>query len=482
MGSILRAAKATDIRKICIIGSGPSGLAAAKHLLAENSFDTIDILEQQAEIGGVWNYTPPITEHVPVPQTTPETLPDKPIWPKDGTAPIFSNPMYETLNTNIPKGLMNFSDLEFPADSLLFPTRQDVQKYLLRYAQDVRHLIQFSTQVEEIRHSTADGQDQWNVRYSSCITSEKREQVYDALVVACGHYSVAFIPEVPGIEAFNSAYPEIISHSKTYRSPAYFKGKKVIVVGAGPSGLDIGTQISQVSQKPLLNSVRKSSPFNSGQEDKEEVPAIAEYLIEERGVKFTDGRVERDIDAIVYCTGYLYSYHFLTPLDPPVVTDGRRARGLYRQLFNITYPSIAFTALSQRVIPFPLSEGQGAAIAKVWSNKLALPSKEEMFELEQKQVDELGDGTGFHLLPYPKDAAYINDLHDWVKSAKGGFTKPPAFWNEKQCWVRENFGEMRKAFIAGGKKAKSMEELGFDYEKKEKLEEWTIIHEVPKAT
>lgn len=465
MGSILRASTSLDIKKICIIGAGPTGLAVAKHLLAEKTFDTIDIFDQQAEIGGVWHYTPTINERIPVPQTRPETLPDKPSWPKDGVAPIFSNPMYETLNTNIPKNLMNFSDLKFPSDSLLFPTRQDVQQYLLKYAQDVRHLIQFSTQIENIYHSTKDGQDQWKVHYSSCLTKEKKEGMYDALVVASGHYSVAFIPEVPGIEAFNSAYPEIISHSKTYRSPASFRGKKVIVVGAGPSGLDIGNQISQVCQKPLLNSVRKSSPFNFEQVDKDEVPAIAEYLVNERGVRFTDGRVERDIDAIVYCTGYLYSYHYLKSLDPLVVTDGRRVRGLFQQLFNITYPSIAFTALSQRIVPFPLSEAQGAAIAKAWSNRLDLPSKEEMFELEQKQVDELGDGTGFHLLPYPKDAQYINALHDWVKKAKGGFTKEPAFWDEKQCWVRETFGEMRKAFIDGGKKAKSMEELGFDFDK-----------------
>lgn len=467
MGSILRASQTLDIKKICIIGAGPTGLAVAKHLLAEKAFDTIDIFEQQAEIGGVWNYTPPIADHLPVPHTKPELLPDKPIWPKDGTAPIFSNPMYETLNTNIPKNLMNFSDLKFPSDSLLFPTRQDVQQYLLKYAKEIRHLIQFSTQIENISHATKDGKDQWNVHYSSCMTSEKKEGIYDALVVASGHYSVAFIPEVPGIEAFNSAYPESISHSKTYRSPASFQGKKVIVVGAGPSGLDIGNQISQVCQKPLLNSVRKSSPFNFEQEGKEEVSAIAEYLVDERGVRFTDGRVERGIDAIVYCTGYLYSYHYLSTVDPPVVTDGRRVRGLYQQLFNITYPSIAFTALSQRIVPFPISEAQGAAIAKVWSSRLQLPSTKEMFDIEQKQVDELGDGTGFHLLPYPKDAQYINALHDWVKSAEGGFTKEPVFWDEKQCWVRENFGEMRKAFVDGGKKANSMEELGFDFDKRE---------------
>lgn len=150
------------------------------------------------------------------------------------------------------------------------------------------------------------------------------------------------------------------------------------MVGSAASGLDIGTQISQVCKKPLLNSVRTSSPIKLGQENKEEVPPIAEYLVNGRCVRFEDGRVEKDIDAIVYCTGYLYSYPFLKSLDPPIVTTGRRARGLYQQLFNITHPTIAFTALSQKIIPFPVSEAQGAAISKAWPNRLLLPEKEEM--------------------------------------------------------------------------------------------------------
>ena len=34
----------------------------------------------------------------------------------------------------------------------------------------------------------------------------------------------------------------------------------------------VGTQISQVCQKPLFNSVRSSTELNLGQENKEEVP------------------------------------------------------------------------------------------------------------------------------------------------------------------------------------------------------------------
>lgn len=221
-------------------------------------------------------------------------------------------------------------------------------------------------------------------------------------------------------------------------------------------------------RKPLLYSVRISSPLKLGQENKEEVPPIAEFLIKEKGVRFEDGHIETDIDAIVYCTGYLYAYRFLRSLDPPVVTNGRRVRGLYKHLFNIHHPTLAFTALMQKVIPFPISEAQSAAIAKVWANKLSLPEKEEMQKAEDDELKKTGEGTEFHIFGYPKDAQYLNGLHSWVKTASDGFAKEPACWDEKHMWEREIFAEIRKTFVETGSKARRREEIGFRFEDRDK--------------
>lgn len=467
MGSVLRPNGPFNIKRIAIIGAGPTGLAAAKYLLAEKSFD-IDIYEQQGEVGGVWHYTPFPAESVPVPQTTPQVPPEKPLWQKDAKFPVFSNPMYETLNTNIPKELMGYSDQEFPTDSLLFPTRQDVQAYLVQYSQSIRSLISFSTQVEDVTFSQENGQDRWTLVSKSTITEESSSRVYDAIVVANGHYSVPWIPDVPCIREFHAAYPSIITHSKIYRSPGSFEAKKVIVVGGAASGLDISTQISTVCQKPLLNSIRETVRVEPGSDAmKEQVPAISEYLVADRGVRFEDGRVEKNIDAIVYCTGYLYSYSFFKTIDPPLVTTGRRAIGIYQQIFNIAHPTLAFTTLGQKIFPFPMSEAEGAAIAKVWSNKLTLPSKEEMEAWEQSRVEELGDGTSFNVYGYPKDADHINHLHDWNMTSDGGVTKEPPFWDEKARWVRKIYTEIKNKFVEEGSKAHSLEELGFEFEKRE---------------
>ena len=233
MGSITRSDGPFNVKRVAIIGAGPSGLAAAKFLLAEQSFDVIDIFEKQAEVGGVWNYTSHISGSISVPQTTPDASPDLPIWLDGAAAPLFSNPMYERMNTNIPKHLMQFSDLDFPAESLLFPTREDVQDYIISYSQDVRHLISFSQEVEDVR-PVGTG---WEVMIKSTTIKETKQAVYDAIIVANGHYSVPSIPSVRGLDAFNNAHPTVIQHSKIYRSPDSFAGKRVVVVGSGPSGL-----------------------------------------------------------------------------------------------------------------------------------------------------------------------------------------------------------------------------------------------------
>jgi cation diffusion facilitator CzcD-associated flavoprotein CzcO len=233
MGSIPEPARPFGVKRIAIIGAGPSGLAAAKFLLAEKAFDQIDIFEQQSEVGGIWNYSPHVAGAISIPQTTPRAAPDVPIWLDGVAAPLFSNPMYEHLNTNIPKTLMQFSDLDFPSESLLFPTREDVQEYLVGYSRDVRHLISFSQQVEDAHLVD----ERWEIVVKSTITKETKRVEYDAIVVANGHYSVPYIPSLPGMEEFHDAHPSVIQHSKVYRSPASFVDKKVIVVGSGASGL-----------------------------------------------------------------------------------------------------------------------------------------------------------------------------------------------------------------------------------------------------
>lgn len=331
------------------------------------------------------------------------------------------------------------------------------------YAEDVKHLITYSTQVQDVKLNQQDGRDIWNVATKNLITSKTQESDYDAIIVASGHYSLPYIPNVLGIEAWNKAFPGAITHSKFYLTPTSYQDKKVIVVGNHASGLDISNQIVGVSVKPLLNSVARKADVPIP-DTKEEVEIIEEYIIEDRAVRFAGGRIEKNIDAVVYCTGYFFSYPFLESLEPPVISDGRRVLGSYKHLFCSAHPTLAFTALPYRIIPFPLSEGQCAIVARIWSNRLELPGKEAMDAWEKKTVEERGDGTSFHVLGYPLDANYINEMHDWAWLADGKKGKEPPRWGEKDLWIRQQYQDILKAFVEHGGTAKTMEELGFDYE------------------
>ncbi|KAB8219664.1 hypothetical protein BDV33DRAFT_173385 [Aspergillus novoparasiticus] len=477
---------AKQIRRVAVIGAGPSGLSAVKYLLAEKAFTKIDVFEKRSAVGGVWNYTPPALKQstlVPVPQLDPNEPGDEPIWHPTADIqgplePAFISPIYSTLDTNIPKELMAYGDKPFPPDAQVLPKYSTVKEYLNEYAENVQDYIHLDTQVVNIKSSDS-GADAWAVTTKNLRTGVDRTDTYDAVVVASGHYDVPYTPDIPGIKIWNETYPGIISHAKLYDSPEPFRGKKVIIVGGSASGIDIGSQINRLSKGKVLASQRTESylmPSNAT--DKDYVPEIVEFLPPteyKRAVRFADGRIENDIDAIVFCTGYLYSFPFLSSLDPPVITDGRRVLNTYQHLFYIHNPTLVFPVLPQRVIPFPLSENQAAVFARVWSGRLTLPDAAEMKAWEDDTVIKKGNGTAFHLLHFPLDADYLNLLYKWAGSAEprqglpdNGNGKQGNYWGERERWMRQLFPEIRRTFIGKGDerhKFKSIEQLGYDFEK-----------------
>lgn len=76
-------------------------------------------------------------------------------------------------------------------------------------------------------------------------TKEEQTNKYDAVMVCNGHYSDPFVPNLKGSEKFQGRQ----WHSHDYREPSSLTGKKVLLVGAGPSGVDIAAQVLSVAKK-----------------------------------------------------------------------------------------------------------------------------------------------------------------------------------------------------------------------------------------
>ncbi|KAI4938893.1 uncharacterized protein J4E92_000174 [Alternaria infectoria] len=490
-------------RTIAIVGAGPSGVAAAKYLRAEKAFDKIVLFEQRGRSGGIWIYTGEQRDEnlFDIPQTNPNKDVQKPEWqPKDavvngnidtnginGTSkiPSFLSPMYEKLETNIPRGLMGFQDLDWPADSQLFPTHETVLKYIDDYSADVQNLVRYCTQVTNVSPVDPDvASSPWKVTTHNLLKNEDVSEIYDAVIVANGHFIVPYIPPMARIKEWAAQNPGRISHSKYYRKPEDFTGKKTIVVGNSASGADVSAQIAEFCQKPLLWSTRSQSMFSAthgtaGEDQKRrEVPPIKQFLPNSRGVMFEDGTEEHDIDAIVFATGYFYSLPFLQDVEPKLITTGERVNHTYQHVFYAPRPTLSFLALNQRVIPFPVAEVQSAVLARIYSGRLSLPSRQEMRDWEKSIEEEMGAGRNFHLLPFPKDANYINAMSKWALSAecKEGLEnndrgKVPPIWGEWEYWCRENFPKIRQAFGKMGEKRRDIrdvKELGFDFEEYQK--------------
>jgi cation diffusion facilitator CzcD-associated flavoprotein CzcO len=134
-------------------------LKLSRYLLSEKTFDRIDIFEQQSHVGGVWHSTPALRK-ASIPQFDPLQPVEEPSWQTvsksaslDGQAtdePIFVSPLYDHLETNPPKVLMQYSDTPFPNDCQLFPKHETVTNYLEDYAMEVKNLIFFETQVQDV--------------------------------------------------------------------------------------------------------------------------------------------------------------------------------------------------------------------------------------------------------------------------------------------------------------------------------------------
>lgn len=165
---------------------------------------------------------------------------------------------------------------------------------------------------------------------------------YDAVVVASGHFSVPYIPNIQGLQDWNHKHPGSISHSKYYRLPDEFAGMKIIVIGSSASGLDIASQISPVCKAPLLVSQRSISPLAGGfakDPNIEFLTEIAKVDASSCTVTFTGGRIEKDVDHLLFCTGYLYSMSFLESLQPNPITNGTRVEHTYKHLFYAPRPT-----------------------------------------------------------------------------------------------------------------------------------------------
>lgn len=349
--------------RVAVIGAGPAGVVAIKALQAEKDhFVFVKGFERCPDVGGAWNHTPEYLQ----PKETAEKISNMDLMKWDDRIPAeesddpqgpawhFPTPMYAQLNTNIPEGLMCYNDAAFPLGTDTFPDRQTVLEYLKQYAKGAKTRIAFQREVTSVRKDLQ--KQTWIVQSISNLKGGDRNAVstesFDRVVIATGHYELPNLPDIPGLAEFDTLFPSVIRHSKYYRTPSDYAGKTTLIVGSGPSAIDITSQIVQSSPSSLVIWSSRSPMTQPLPTENQEAELVAEidHLTTDGSVVLKDGKILRNVDIILFCTGYLYSFPYLDQqsLAPgsPLVTDGERLQNLYEHLFYIPDPTLAVLAMN----------------------------------------------------------------------------------------------------------------------------------------
>jgi cation diffusion facilitator CzcD-associated flavoprotein CzcO len=382
--------------RICVIGAGAAGIAAAKELKLAGL--TFDWFEQRERVGGLWVYS--------------------------DEAGVTS--AWRTLNMNSPRGTYVFREFPMPVDYPDYPRHEQVQAYLERAVDwyGLRPHLRLGCAVARVEPA----QGGWAVTLGDGVA-----QQYDAVVVANGHHNDPIWPSFPG------SFDGEVIHSQDYRYRERYAGKRVAVVGFGNSGAQIAVDVSFAAAETLL-SIRRggwllphylfglpihkvlSAELNRwlnrlvpwpltgwmltatyrallGFPERFGLPrpdhhftatqiTISENLLDRIGdgrvrvmpniasldggrVVFIDGRSE-PVDAIIYCTGYRTTFPFL---DPAIFAAPENRVQLYQHIFHPERPGLCFVGVFQAVAWgfLPLYEAQGRLVAAHLAGRYALP-------------------------------------------------------------------------------------------------------------
>ncbi|ODV77620.1 FAD/NAD(P)-binding domain-containing protein [Suhomyces tanzawaensis NRRL Y-17324] len=409
--------------RIAIIGGGCSGLAAAKALALEPHQFTIDLFERRNQLGGIWNYDVDKARFRPSVPSTHNGARES-VGP-GGLGNQFLSPMYSQLETNLLKDVMEFKDVKFPSTAPDFPSRNEVLDYVVQYSKTIPSGVNFHFLANVI--SLTNNAD-WELVVQGTHGTVASTLHYDAVVVANGHFDIPYIPDVPGLKEWDELRPNSISHAKYFDDGSKFVGEKVLVVGNYASGSDISTQLSVYAEKVYVSTRDPENTTRIPHQQVEHIGLVTNYRASTRLITTEDLTID-NIDHIIFCTGYLYDIPFLKSY-PDVITDGLQVHNLYKQIFYINDPSLAFVALNKFIAPMPFAESQAALIARVFSGRYSLPSQKEMDQEYSAELQAKGSGKAFHNLKFPEDVEYCNHILSLLKiqGVEDGFVG--YFWDE----------------------------------------------------
>ena len=186
---------ATTYTPILIIGAGPAGLATAGRLRKLGL--SFEVLEQSSKVAPSWR------NH------------------------------YDRLSLHTVKELSHLPHLPFPEEYPRYVHKDDLVRYYERYAEHFSIKPHFEQTVDNIARTD---QGKWRV-------STENGDLFEAehVVIATGLNRVPYWPSWPAQEQFRGE----ITHSRTYKNPQPFLGKRVLIIGMGNTGAELALDLAE---------------------------------------------------------------------------------------------------------------------------------------------------------------------------------------------------------------------------------------------
>ncbi|MDG2340571.1 MAG: NAD(P)/FAD-dependent oxidoreductase [Paracoccaceae bacterium] len=342
-------------KRVAVIGAGPSGLAQLRAFqsAANNGEDIPEIVcfEKQDNWGGLWNYT----------------------WRTgldENGEPVHCS-MYRYLWSNGPKEGLEFADYSFEEhfgkQIASYPPRAVLYDYIEGRVKkaDVRKWIRFSSAIRWVEYNEDSGTFTVTVHDHEKDSTYKEE--FDHVICASGHFSTPSVPFYEGFDTFNGR----VLHAHDFRDAREFTNKDVLILGASYSAEDIGSQCWKYGCKSVTTSYRSAPMGFDWPDNWDEVPALVK--VDGNTAHFIDG-TQREVDAIILCTGYKHFFSFL-PDDLRLKTTNRLAAAdLYKGVVYVNNPKMFYLGMQDQWFTFNMFDAQAWWVRDAIMDKLEVPA------------------------------------------------------------------------------------------------------------
>jgi cation diffusion facilitator CzcD-associated flavoprotein CzcO len=149
---------------------------------------------------------------------------------------------YDRLRLNTSRWFSRLPGAGYPRGTGTFPSRDEVIAYLEGYARDNALDVRLNTRVDRIDPHGAG----WVVRtLAGDVPAEH-------VIVAAGYEHTPHVPDWPGRDRFGGA----LLHAAEYRNPEPYRGRDVVVVGPGCSGMEIAYDLAEGGARKVRLAVR----------------------------------------------------------------------------------------------------------------------------------------------------------------------------------------------------------------------------------